>query len=339
MWRVVTIGLCLVLCATEQAQAVPHAQANAALRARAERLLARGRNAQAATLLQRAYTRAPTLELALKLARASLPEPDGLLQLQPSGPKRSNLDERALTVLALVDALPAPSSAADQQALRDLFRLRAWALALRDDFAGATAALRERGARGDAQSARYLRGVATLAALKDDLASAESALLVARNFMPEDADLAGDLGAVQLAQGRAEEASIVWEERLRLDVRLDAKRDLASALLAAGRAKEAWLLLEAERAACDAAPDCALEAARAALELGDHQASANRLAGTFVADPITTQFLLADALTRMGAKQRAREAYGRILAIKPANVRASENLRALDEPAQESTAK
>ena len=348
MRQVAVIGLCFWLSVSSIAQAAPSAAANAELVTRAERLLARGYSKQALVLLRRAYARAPSLALALKLASALLPDPGRSLHIKvPVGkasPSRKEsmaretgmLREQARELVQLVDNLPLSASFEDQPLLRKLWRRRAWAQAWVGDFAGAVSSLRERGGSQDGESSRYLRSVAALAVRHDDLRAAEEGLRAARSFMPQDTELAADLAALLLAQGRAEESIPLWQEALRKNEQdLEARRDLASALLAAGRGAEAWQLLEAQRAACDVATNCAIEAARAALELGEPQTAVARLTGPFAGNVVEAQFVLADAHTRLGAWQQAREAYARILALKPSNVRARENLRALEESAQE----
>ncbi len=337
--RAAAIGLCLVLCMSTSVHAAPSGATHSELVARADRLLERGRTARALVLLRRAYARSASLSVALKLARVLVPDPGESLQIKVTLREQHVRTQQALELMRLVDALPVAASKDEQPLLRELWRRRAWAQAWCGDFAGAVVSLRERGGRSDAESARALRSVASLALLRDDLQVAENALRAAYSFTPEDGVLASDLAAVLLVQGRADESIPLWEQRLRGQPDdLEARRDLSSALLAAGRGADAVSLLEAERAVCDAARNCAIEAARAALESGDSNRAIERLAGTFAGDAIEALLVLADAHTRLGARERAREAYARILEQNPGHVRARENLRALEQRLQESPA-
>ncbi len=343
MRRVAAIGICLLLGTSAMASATPSAAsarrtaANATLVTRAERLLARGRSGPAIALLRRAYARAPSLMLAHKLGAALWPEQGQMLDVKASAREQQSLSKRAHELMQLVDALPLATGADEQAVLRELWRRRASAQAWLGDLSGAIASLQERGTRDDDESARGLRRVAALAVQRDDLIAAELALLTARNFSPAATELSTDLAAVLLAQGRADESIPLWQERLKRDQNdLDARRDLAGALLGAGRGAEALQLLEAARAACDAAKNCAIEAARVALELGEPRKAIARLTGHFHADYVEAQFVLADAHARLGEAERAREAYARILEQRPGNLRARDNLRALEGRPQES---
>lgn len=336
--RLVLAVVCMVCCMSSVAHATPAAR-TAELVTRADRLLSRGRTTQALVLLRRAYGRAPSVTLAHKIASALLPEPETLLHIQALTRDRASIETRAEELVQLVDALPAATTAEEREQVSELWRRRAWAQAWLGRGELAVSTLRERGGYGDTHTLRYLRGVAALMVSMGDLPSAEEALEVARRFLPDDGTLTSELAAILLAQGRAEDAIPLWEALLHKDANnLDVRRDLAGALLAAGRGAEAVALLEAAKEACDAAPPCAIEAARASLEMGDAQAAVARLEKPMANDKVEALLLLADAHTRLKAWQQAREAYAQVLVLKPNHVRARENLRALEARVQETDA-
>jgi len=325
---VLGLGLCLWLQANAALALGPR---ESELVARADRAYAQGHTARSLLLLRRAQTRAPTdVPLTLKLVAQLLPN--------PRSPSRVGLPAKdaPLEALRLLDALSETDVAMDSTEQRLHAQLRAWALSLQGNFSEAVYALRERGSMGDAETAHWLQSVAALAVEHEDLVAAEEAVRAARRFLPNDPVLMSDLAALLLAQGLTESSLPLWEARFGLDPQnLEARRDLASAWLLAGRARQAHTLLEEVREACDAAPNCALESARAALEMGEPKLAIARLAADFSGDAMEALFMLGDAHTRLGAMPRARKAYEQILRQKPGNLRALENLRALsNDPPQ-----
>jgi tetratricopeptide (TPR) repeat protein len=177
-----------------------------------------------------------------------------------------------------------------------------------------------------------LRQIAALAVTRDRLDLAEQALALARQYYLQDVTLSAELGHVLLARGRGEAALRLFAERYAIEPgQLEARRDLAYALASEGRAGEALALLSADRAACERALGCALEAARIALEAGrpeDALAYAARRLESDAGD-LDALFVTADAHTRTGQFDDARKSYERVLAVRPDSVRARQALEQL----------
>jgi tetratricopeptide (TPR) repeat protein len=322
--------LLALLALVSSAHADARAQRVESVLARAERDLARGAAAAAVLRLSRALARdAEDPRLVLRFAELALPLTGELStrELEP-------LVQRAEHLLRAEERTRADTKSAplDAERARTLALHLAWANALRERDDDSLAQVYAAGRLQDRATLDCLRQIAALAVLRDRLALAERALSLARQYVPQAPALASELGHVLLARGESEAAVTLLAEHFAIDPRdLGARRDFAYALAAAGRASEGYGLLASERAACNADPRCAIEAARIALEAGrtnDALAHAGaRLAAN--ASDLEALFVSADAHTRAGHFADARGVYQRILAIRPDNARARQALEQL----------
>lgn len=293
----------------------------------AERAMERGRSSEALRLWRRAARRAPEDGRAVVRMASALPQGAPAV-VNVEGALRA----RALEAQRLLDA---HLEVAEGEA-REARRARAWVEAVLGDHPGAIEAATGMAGLQDAESASLLRNLATLAVLRDDLPSAERALLAARRASPQDGEIHSELGALALARGAPERAVEHFGRALgRAPGDLDARRDLAGALLAAGRADEALGLLTRAIAAHPEAPALRLELARAALEAGQPDV-AERAARQAVALLPTTDprahSLLGEAFAARDRPDLARAAFEEALRRAPRDLRARMGLDALTPP-------
>ena len=208
----------------------------------------------------------------------------------------------------------------------------AWAAALVERYDESLSAVRTAGRLQDAASLCCLRLVVSAAARRDELEVAEQALQLARQFVPQDLTTMSELARVLLARGRAHEAVSLLTERLTITPdELGARRDLAYALTADGRAREALSVLTHARAACELSDDCALEAARIALEAGLPDDAAQFAARQLqrAPDDLEALYVSADAQAERGLFAEARETWRRVLSLRPDSLRAKQALAQL----------
>lgn len=259
-----------------------------------------------------------------------------VLPLSPARYDRgANLDkhtERATFVLAKI-AKSEPTD--DPVAQRHLLLYAAWAAALTGHYQDSLAAVREGGRLQDDATVACLRAIALVASRRDALDVAEAALAMARQYLPQDARVMGELGAVLLARGRADAAVAPLAERLAIAPSdLGARRDLSYALAAAGRPEEGLRLLLAVRDRCERERPCTLEAARIALEAGQSGAAVTlalvRLAAA--PDDLDALYLGADGHTQRGEFDAARALLERVLKLRPESARAKQALAQLPPP-------
>jgi predicted Zn-dependent protease len=184
----------------------------------------------------------------------------------------------------------------------------------------------------DAERVRWVRAVASIAIARDDLGTAERALAWVFACCAEDPHATTDLALLRIVRGKPREAVPLLQRRLAAAPDdLDTRRNLASALRAAGVPGEAHAVLEAARDACDAEDGCALDAARALLEMGDPNAASARLRSGRVSDRVQLWLLRADARLGSGDLRGAERAYAEVLTLAPGHPRATEALKALIE--------
>lgn len=265
-------------------------------------------------------TPAPDAALLLAYARLALP-----LAVPAT---REPLDQHAAYYLARL-GLAAPAD--DARVTHGLWLHAAWAAALLGRFDESLAAVRETGALQDAETLLCLRLIAITAVRRERLDVAENALMMARQYMPQDVATMAEFGAVLLARGRAESAVSQLAERLAIAPgELAARRDLAYALSAAGRPEQALGLLRGADA-CEREPGCALEAARIALEAGDAEAAVRYAELRLVAlpDDLDALYVSADGHARQGRFDAARVQWGRVLQLRPDSARAKQALAEL----------
>ena len=208
----------------------------------------------------------------------------------------------------------------------------AWAAALVGHYDESLAAVRTAGRLQDPPTLACLRLVASAAAHREQLEVAEQALLLARQFVPQDVTTMSELARVRLARGRAHEAVSLLTERLAVAPDdLEARRDLAYALTSAGRAREGLSVLMHARPACEVAQGCALEAARIALEAGLPDDAAQFAARQLdrAPDDLEALYVRADAEAERGRFAEARETWQRVLALRPDSLRAKQALAQL----------
>lgn len=208
----------------------------------------------------------------------------------------------------------------------------AWAAALRRDPERAFSEVLEGGRLQDGLTLACLRQLAALFVRRGELALAERALAMARQYVPQDRALGAELGHVLLARGEPERALTLFAERHAIDPHdLETRRDFAYGLASVGRSAEAHALLMAARERCEQAPDCALEAARIALEAGRTAAAMEHAESRLRRDSrdLEALYVIADAHTRGGALAAARATYERILQVSPHSVRAKQALAQL----------
>ncbi|MDB4990098.1 MAG: hypothetical protein JWN04_5276 [Myxococcaceae bacterium] len=188
----------------------------------------------------------------------------------------------------------------------------------------------EAGRLQDVSTLLCLRQLAVLAVRGEQLLVAEQALGMARQYMPQDPLLPGELGRVMLARGKVGAAVGLLSERLvNAGTDLGARADLAYAIAAQGRAGEALALLNRTREECQRARACALLAARIALEAERPQDAVTFASPWAVEHDLDALFLLADAELRRGDPAAARVAYEQVLVLRPESVRAKQGLEQL----------
>lgn len=320
----------LLVSVTAQAQSARGSASERALTA-AEHDLARGQAARAERRLKSALVRDPR-EPRLLARYAALLVPLDVERTTPM-PRRVESARELMTRIARRETLPSdPSVLTDPERERvlALHAALAEALLMHDDESFAL--VRAGGRLQDPLTVVCLRQIAALAVTRDRLDLAERALALARQYYLQDLTLGAELGHVLLARGRGEAALRLFAERYAIEPQsVEARRDLAYALATEGRAGEALALLSADRAACERAPGCAVEAARIALEAGrpdDALAyAARRLEGD--TSDLDALFITADAHTRAGRLGEARQSYERVLVVRPDSVRAQQALEQL----------
>jgi len=330
-WLLVALLLLLGKLASVRAEP-PRAGPSSALAARRDRAAllasaraeAAGRPELALRRLQQALGSRPSSAVLLRYAELALPLA-GSASARELGERAAHADtlRRALARLERTDSTP--------EELRRLLLHGALAEALAARYEEALQRVREAGRLQDAATVACLRAIATIAAQRELLALAERALEMARQYMPQELAVMGELGLVQLARGRVREALRVLGERFGIEPqRLAARRDFAYALLSAGRAEEALTLLSALAAECSASLGCALEAARAALAGGRPEVALTfaRARLQHGAD-LDALFVVADAHLHRGELGEARAAYQEVLRLQPASVRAQQALEQL----------
>lgn len=290
---------------------------------RAESLEERGRQRQAWRMRMRASERAEPDDPRAAVALGRM--------LPVAGPIEPPWDERAADVEAKLGRYIESVNRPDAEARR----LHAWARALSGELSdGIARAIAAIGLQ-DRAGADGLRALAALAVAQEDLAAARTALEAAVRAFPQDNDILGDLGAVELAMGRPDDAAERFARILgRQPTDLAARRDLAGALVAAGRPDAALELL---RAALRAHPDDAdlrLETSYAALEAGAPQ-TAQTAAEAAIAhlepnDP-RGHVALGAALAAQRRRAPAIAAYREALRRAPNDARARRGLDALEQ--------
>lgn len=292
--------------------------------ARAERAADRGRMAEARRIWRRAARRAPEDgRAAIALAGALPHAPEEVAQ----APER--IRDQADEARRLLDAHLEVASGEAKEARR----ARAWTSAVLGEHERAIEAVAGIAGLQDQESAALLRRLATLAALRDDLAAAERALLAAHRALPQESGILSDLGAVELARGHPERAVERFARVLgRAPSDLGARRDLAGALVAAGRAEEALPLLSAAVEAHPEEPELRIELARAALEAGRPRV-AEREARAAIAelppDDARAHTTLGEALAAASRHDGARAAFEEALRRDPDDARARMGLESL----------
>lgn len=206
----------------------------------------------------------------------------------------------------------------------------AYAEALLGQLDEALSQVVEVGQLQDASTVLVLRQIAAFAVRADQLPVAEQALALARQYVPQDLPLSGELGHVLLAEGREELSLAVLAERFSLTPdALVARSDLAYALATLGRPGEGLSLLNDARAACAGERACALLAGRLALESGRPAEALAFVAQWSAASDLDALFLAADAQERAGQLTAARATYERLLRLRPESARAKQALQQL----------
>jgi len=199
-------------------------------------------------------------------------------------------------------------------------------------FEQAFAKVVEVGRLQDKETVLCLRQLAVAALRRDKLMVAEQALGLARQYVPQDPELAGELGRVLLARGKTGVAVTVFSDRFAVQpTLLSARADLAFALAADGRPAEGVAHLNAARDACIADHACALLGGRIALE-AERPVEALEYTQKLASErDLDALYVQADAKFRSGDLTGARQAYQQILAIRPESVRAKQGLEQLDQ--------
>ena len=292
--------------------------------ARAERALARGRRAQALTLLEASVRRLPRdPRAALRLCELLVPESEATVERVVAGDDADAA--RCEASLRLVTLDPGAPDAELEDAL-------VWARALSGDRGPALSRLASRPL--DERDIPALAWLAALAVAGDALEEADTALSLARRVRPNDLGLASDLAAVRLAMGDAASAVLLFRAVAigHPDDR-DALHDLAGACLEAGEHASAVRYLEQLAAEEPERVERWIELARARTELGTFEAAARdaRRAVTLSAsDDPRASLALGDALRLEGDAVAARAAYEEALRRDPRSVRAQAALSSLD---------
>jgi Flp pilus assembly protein TadD len=302
--------------------------------ARAEALIARDRARAAERLLTRALNRSPTdPRLACRLASLWIPA---------SAEEASSITpQQRARVIAAIEALrradhrptgaPTPTPEAAAQAC-ELARLERWGEAIVGDHRASIDELAERTDRLDPAAAQMLAELAALAVRRDDLASAEVAVLAARRAAPADPILIRELALVQLARGRATDAVALLRGWLTHDPHdRESRRHLGGALLQAGRPGEAMHAFA--MLAADAPDDASLQLALATAALEAGQAARAERAARRAAelDPADADATLVHAATLLALDRReeAERAYRETLRRRPNDPRARAALESL----------
>ncbi|WP_236605285.1 tetratricopeptide repeat protein [Sandaracinus amylolyticus] len=303
-----------------------------ALLAQAERAVSAGRPARALGPLRRAIAADPSDARApLRLAELLLPDQVDEQVAAPGAAMQRDASEARRVLEAWLAGAPT-----DPAAQRRASAMRWWAAAIAEGHAVAIDGITRDAGLQDESAASVLRRLAALAIRRDDLEGARRALEAARRAMPQDTEVLAELAALALAQGRATEAVTLFEAVVaRRPGDLDALRDVAGARMAAGDAPAAARTLESVARQLPTSGEVRLELARARLEAGDREGGitaareALELAAPNDAEPA---IVLGQALAAAGQRHEARRAFEEALRRRPGSPRATEALRALQNP-------
>lgn len=294
--------------------------------AESERELRRGHVERAMKRLARGLSREPSPRLALRYAELALPF---------SGALGADVDARVRLAEPLHALLPRVDlSAIEREGARQLLLHGAYAALLVGDDEGGIVLLLQAGRLQDPATVAALRALAAVATRREQLELAEQLLAMARQYLPQDLELARELALVSLARGEGRAAVTLLEERFAVEPHASsARRDLAYALVAVGRADDALVLFSDVRDACMRNAGCALEAARSALEAGE-PAQALDYARAVLAErsELDAMFVIAEAHVQRGELEEAKHAYADVLRVQPDSVRAKLALEQLTSP-------